>query len=84
MRREKEREKGEKGEAGSSPTSGLARSGRWRGALRWPGVCFSIFHSLASRREAQLCSVTGPNTIYDFRTPPPPSPDGMGKAGAFS
>ena len=63
MRREKEREKGEKGEAGSSPTSGLARSGRWRGALRWPGVCFSIFHSLASRREAQLCSVTGPNTI---------------------
>ena len=25
--------------------------------------CFSIFHSLASRCEAQLCLVTGPNTI---------------------
>ena len=44
-------------------TSGLVRRGRRRGALPWPGVCFSIFHSPASRREAQLCSVTGPNTI---------------------
>ena len=32
-------------------------------AAFWPGVCFSIFRSLASRRKARLCSVTGPNTI---------------------
>ena len=47
----------------SPPTSGLVRRGRRRGALPWPGVCFTIFHSPASQREAQLCSVTGPNTI---------------------
>ena len=45
----------------SPPTSGLARRGRRRGV--WRGVCLSIFHSLASRREAKVCSVTGPNTI---------------------
>ena len=45
------------------PTSGLAWMGRWRGALPWRGACLSLFHSLASRREAKLCSVTGPNTI---------------------
>ena len=42
---------------------GLVRRGRRRGALPWPGVCLSIFHSPAPRREAQLCSVAGPNTI---------------------
>ena len=47
----------------SPPTSGLAWMGRWRGALPWHGACLSIFHSPASRREAKLCSVTGPNTI---------------------
>ena len=47
----------------SPPTSGLAWMGRWRGALPWRGACLSLFHSLASRREAKLCSVTGPNTI---------------------
>ena len=46
-----------------APTSGLALRGRRRGALPWPGVCFPIFHSPASRREAQLYSVTSPNTI---------------------
>ena len=45
------------------PTLGLAWMGRWRGALPWRGACLSLFHSLASRREAKLCSVTGPNTI---------------------
>ena len=33
----------------------LAWMRRWRGALPWRGVCLSIFHSLASRREAKLC-----------------------------
>ena len=47
----------------SLSTSGLARMGRRRGVLPGPGVCFSILHSPASRCEAQLCSVTGPNTI---------------------
>ena len=47
----------------STPTLGLARRRRWRGGLPWPGVCFSFIHSPASRREVQLCSVTGPNTI---------------------
>ena len=37
--------------------------GRWRGALPGPRVCFSIFHSPASGREAHLCLVTGPDTI---------------------
>ena len=32
----------------SAPTSGLTRRWRWWGALPWPGVCFSIFHSPAS------------------------------------
>ena len=47
----------------SPPTSSLAWMGLWRGALPWCGVCLSIFHSLASRLKAKLCSVTGPNTI---------------------
>ena len=33
------------------------------GVRSWRGVCLSIFRSLASRREAMLCSVTGSNTI---------------------
>ena len=44
-------------------TTGLAWMGLWRGVLPGPGVCFSIFHSQSSRCEAQLCLVTGPNTI---------------------
>ena len=47
----------------SPPTLGLAWMGRWKGALPWRGVWLPIFHSLASRREAKLCSVTGPNTV---------------------
>ena len=47
------------------PTFGLARMGRWRGALPSSGVFFSIFHSLALafRWEDKLSSVNGPNTI---------------------
>ena len=56
----------------SPPTSGLAWMGRWRGALPWHGACLSIFHSPASRWEAKLCSVTGPNTIEHCRPDPPP------------
>ena len=42
-----------------------------------------MFHSLASRRGAKLCSVTGPNTHLRLQTRPYP-PDGIGKAGAFT
>ena len=56
----------------SPPTSGLAWMGRRGGALPWRGVCLFILRSPGSRREAQLCSVTGPNTIQDCRPDPPP------------
>ena len=38
--------------------------------LPWHGVSFSIFHSMASRREAKLCSVTGPEKV-EKTTPRP-------------
>ena len=37
--------------------------GAAEGCTALAGICLSIFHSLASRREAKLCSVTSPNTI---------------------
>ena len=54
----------------SPQTSSLAWMGLW-GALPWRGVCLSIFQSLASRREAKLCSVTGPNPKTVKQTLPP-------------
>ena len=39
----------------------------------------SIFHSQASRHEAKLFSIAGPNTILDCRPDPPPPLIGWGR-----
>ena len=67
----------------SPPTSGLSQRGGRRGALPWRGVCLSIVHSLASRREAKLSSVTAPNAIYECRPDPLPLM-GWGRPGGVS
>ena len=54
------------------PLDSMPGCARWRGALPWRGARLSVFRSLASRREAGLCSVTGPNTIKHCRPDPPP------------